>query len=52
MGCGGGGGLVEKGGLSLGPQPEHKPGAYEPTPYPKAAHTLQLTPLIDAAPPF
>ena len=35
-----------------GPQPGHKPGAFEPTPYPKAAHTLQLAPLIDAAPPF
>ena len=35
-----------------GPQPGHKPGALETTPYPKAAHTLQLTPLIDAAPPF
>ena len=35
-----------------GPQPGQKPGAYEPTPYPKAAHTLQLAPLIDQAPPF
>ena len=35
-----------------GPQPGHKPGAFEPTPYPKAAHTLQPAPLIDAAPPF
>ena len=35
-----------------GPQPGHKPGDYETTPYPKAAHTLQLAPLIDAAPPF
>ena len=35
-----------------GPQPGHKPGAYETTPYPQAAHTLQLAPLIDAAPPF
>ena len=35
-----------------GPQPGHQPGAYEPTPYPKAAHTLQLAPLIDQAPPF
>ena len=35
-----------------GPQPGHKPGAFEPTPYPKAAHTLQLAPLIDQAPPF
>ena len=35
-----------------GPQPGQKPGAYETTPYPKAAHTLGLAPLIDAAPPF
>ena len=35
-----------------GPQPGQRAGAYEPTPYPKAAHTLQLTPLIDQAPPF
>ena len=35
-----------------GPQPGHKPGDYEPTPYPKAAHTLQLAPLIDQTPPF
>ena len=35
-----------------GPQPGHKPGAYETTPYPKAAHTLQLAPLIDQTPPF
>ena len=35
-----------------GPQPGQKPGDYEPTPYPKAAHTLQLAPLIDQAPPF
>ena len=35
-----------------GPQPSHKPGAFETTPYPKAAHTLQLAPLIDQAPPF
>ena len=35
-----------------GPQPGHKPGAFETTPYPKAAHTLQLTPLIDQTPPF
>ena len=35
-----------------GPQPGHQPGDYEPTPYPKAAHTLQLAPLIDQAPPF
>ncbi|MDR0176802.1 HNH endonuclease signature motif containing protein [Actinomyces oris] len=35
-----------------GPQPGQRAGAYEPTPYPKAAHTLQLAPLIDQAPPF
>ncbi len=35
-----------------GPQPGQQPGTYEPTPYPKAAHTLQLAPLIDQAPPF
>ena len=35
-----------------GPQPGQKPGDYETTPYPKAAHTLQLEPLIDQAPPF
>ncbi|OLO63501.1 hypothetical protein BKH22_08835, partial [Actinomyces oris] len=38
--------------VTRGPQPGHKPGAYETTPYPKAAHTLQLAPLIDQAPPF
>ena len=35
-----------------GPQPGQKPGAFETTPYPQAAHTLQLTPLIDQTPPF
>ena len=35
-----------------GPQPGQRAGAYEPTPYPKAAHTLQLAPLIDQTPPF
>ena len=35
-----------------GPQPGHKPGAFETTPYPKAAHTLGLAPLIDQTPPF
>ena len=35
-----------------GPEPGQKPGTYETTPYPKAAHTLQLAPLIDQAPPF
>ena len=38
--------------VTRGPQPGHKPGAFETTPYPKATHTLQLAPLIDAAPPF
>ena len=35
-----------------GPQPGQKPGAFETTPYPKAAHTLGLAPLIDQTPPF
>ena len=35
-----------------GPQPGQKPGDYETTPYPQAAHTLGLAPLIDQAPPF
>ena len=35
-----------------GPKPGQRAGAYETTPYPKAAHTLQLAPLIDQAPPF
>ena len=35
-----------------GPQPGQRAGAYETTPYPKAAHTLGLAPLIDQAPPF
>ena len=35
-----------------GPQPGQKPGTYEPVPYPQAAHTLQLAPLIDQTPPF
>ena len=34
------------------PQPGQKPGTYEPVPYPQAAHTLQLAPLIDQTPPF
>ena len=38
--------------VTRGPQPGQKPGAFETTPYPKAAHTLQLAPLIDQAPPF
>mgnify|MGYP000932714892 CR=1 FL=1 len=35
-----------------GPQPGQRPGDYETTPYPQAAHTLGLAPLIDQAPPF
>ena len=35
-----------------GPQPGQQPGTYEPVPYPQAAHTLQLAPLIDQTPPF
>ena len=35
-----------------GPRPGQRPGDYEPTPYPRAAHTLGLAPLIDQAPPF
>ena len=35
-----------------GPQPGQKPGDYETTPYPQAAHTLGLAPLIDQTPPF
>ena len=35
-----------------GPRPGQRAGAFETTPYPKAAHTLQLAPLIDQAPPF
>ena len=35
-----------------GPRPGQRAGAYEPTPYPQAAHTLGLAPLIDQAPPF
>ena len=38
--------------VTRGPRPGEKAGAYEPTPYPRAAHTLQLAPLIDQAPPF
>ncbi|OLO63781.1 HNH endonuclease [Actinomyces oris] len=38
--------------VTRGPQPGHKPGAFETTPYPQATHTLQLAPLIDQAPPF
>ena len=35
-----------------GPQPGQRAGDYEAVPYPQAAHTLGLAPLIDAAPPF
>ena len=35
-----------------GPQPGHKPGAYETTPYPQATRILGVAPLIDEAPPF
>ena len=35
-----------------GPRPGQRAGDYEPTPYPQAAHTLGLAPLIDEAPPF
>ena len=35
-----------------GPQPGQRAGDYEVVPYPQAAHTLGLAPLIDAAPPF
>ncbi|OLO61272.1 HNH endonuclease, partial [Actinomyces oris] len=38
--------------VTRGPQPGQKPGDYETTPYPQAAHTLGLAPLIDQAPPF
>ena len=35
-----------------GPHPGQRAGDYEPAPYPQAAHTLGLAPLIDEAPPF
>ncbi|WP_081379417.1 HNH endonuclease signature motif containing protein [Actinomyces oris] len=38
--------------VTRGPRPGEKAGDYEPTPYPKAAHTLGLAPLIDQVPPF
>ena len=38
--------------VTRGPHPGEKAGDYEPTPYPKAAHTLGLAPLIDQVPPF
>ena len=38
--------------VTRGPQPGQKPGDYETTPYPQAAHTLGLAPLIDHTPPF
>jgi len=52
VGLGGGFGRAGSGGLGPGPEPGQRAGAYETTPYPKAAHTLQLAPLIDQAPPF
>ena len=44
----GGGALL----VTRGPRPGEKAGDYETTPYPQAAHTLGLAPLIDQAPPF
>ena len=38
--------------VTRGPRPGQRPGDYETTPYPRAAHTLGLAPLIDQAPPF
>ena len=38
--------------VTRGPRPGEKAGDYETTPYPQAAHTLGLAPLIDQAPPF
>ena len=38
--------------MTRGPRPGQRPGDYETTPYPQAAHTLGLAPLIDQAPPF
>ena len=38
--------------VTRGPRPGEKAGDYETTPYPRAAHTLGLAPLIDQAPPF
>ena len=38
--------------VTRGPRPGEKAGDYEPTPYPRAAHTLGLAPLIDQVPPF
>ena len=35
-----------------GPRPGENPGDFETTPYPRALHTLGLTPLLDAIPPF
>ena len=38
--------------VTRGPRPGEKAGDFETTPYPRAAHTLGLAPLIDQAPPF
>ena len=38
--------------VTRGSRPGEKAGDYETTPYPQAAHTLGLAPLIDQAPPF
>jgi len=38
--------------VTRGPRPGEKAGDFETTPYPKAAHTLGLAPLIDQAPSF
>ena len=38
--------------MTRGPLAGEKAGDYETTPHPRAAHTLQLAPLIDQAPPF
>ena len=35
-----------------GPRPGENPGDFETTPYPRALHTLGLTPLLDVIPPF
>ena len=38
--------------VTRGPRPGEKAGDFETTPYPRAAHTLGLAPLIDQAPSF
>ena len=38
--------------VTRGPRPGEKAGDFETTPYPRAAHTLGLAPLINQAPPF